>query len=163
MAINHQAHRYQETEIKTATPIELVVLLYDAAIASLQKAQEHIAAREIERRTYCLNKAAAILSELQANLNFETGGTIAASLDRLYRYMKDRIFQSNLKQDAAPLKETVRLLAGLRSAWAEVSQTETRKNSQPAAEIRTASHAPSIPLAASGERLSPLATLNLSA
>jgi len=73
MPISYPAHRYQEIEIKTATPLELVVLLYDAAVASLQKAQEHIAAREIAARTRCLNKASSILTELQAGLDFEVG------------------------------------------------------------------------------------------
>jgi flagellar protein FliS len=159
MPINNTAHRYQEIEIKTATPLELVVMLYDAAIANLHKAQEHLAAREIAPRTRCLNKVSAILTELQANLNFEAGGTVAPSLERLYRYMRDRIIQANLRQDAAPLKEVVKLLSSLRSAWAQVSHTDARKTSQ-----ASASAVPSaLPLAAHGTGTSPLAGFNVTA
>jgi flagellar protein FliS len=159
MPIPSTANRYREVEIKTATPLELVVMLYDAAIANLQKAQEHLAAREIAPRTRCLNKVSAILTELQANLNFEVGGTVAPSLDRLYRYMKDRIIQANFKQDAAPVKEVAKLLSGLRSAWAQVSQAETRKVTQISAQAIPTS----LPLSANGPSTSPLAGLNITA
>jgi flagellar protein FliS len=157
--MNYPAHRYREVEIKTATPLELVVLLYDAAIAGLQKAQEHIASRDIANRTRCLNKVSSVLTELQANLNFEAGGNVAISLDRLYRYMKDRIVQANMRQDAAPLKEVAGLLSNLRSAWAQVAQTEARKKmSQEAASLPSA-----LPMAVRGPAASPLAALNITA
>jgi flagellar protein FliS len=159
MAINYPAHRYQEVEIKTATPLELVVLLYDAGIASLQKAHECIAAHDIANRTRCLNKASSILTELQANLNFEAGGNVAESLDRLYRYMRDRIIQANMKQDAAAVMEVVSLLTGLRSAWAEIARTEVRKAAQPT----PAASRSELPLVSGGSTASPLAGLNVTA
>jgi flagellar protein FliS len=159
MPINYSAHRYQEIEIKTATALELVVLLYDAAIAGLQKAQEHVASRDIANRTRCLNKVSAIITELQANLNFEAGGTVAPSLDRLYHYMKSRIFEANMQQDAAPLKEVAGLLSNLRSAWAEVAQNEARKTVQEA----TGALPAMLPSASSLPTASPLAGLNITA
>jgi flagellar secretion chaperone FliS len=159
MPIPTTANRYREVEIKTATPLELVVMLYDAAIANLHKAQEHLAAREIAPRTRCLNKVSAILTELQANLNFEAGGSVAPSLDRLYRYMKDLIIQANLKQECAPLKEAVKLLSGLRSAWAQVAQADVRKATQASAPAFSTS----MPLSANGPSASPLAGLNITA
>jgi flagellar secretion chaperone FliS len=159
--MNNQARRYQEVEIKTASPVELVVLLYDAALANLQKAQEHLGLRDIAGRARCLNKVTAILTELEANLNFEVGGSIASSLERLYRYMKDRIFQANLHQDAAPLKECVRLLANLRGAWAEIAQKEARKNTMDSSAYGT--HAPPLTLANTRPMESPLSNLNITA
>ena len=125
--MSNPLRRYQEIEIRTATPIQLVLLLYDAAIANLQRAQEHIAAHDIASRTRCINKATSILTELQSGLEFEASEGIARSLDRLYRYMKNRIFQANLHQSSKPLKEIVQLLTGLRDAWGEVERLEARK------------------------------------
>lgn len=159
MPNTHSAHRYQEVEVKTATALELVVLLYDAAIAGLQKAQEHIASRDIANRARCLNKVSSILTELQANLNFEAGGTVAASLDRLYHYMKNRIFEATMQQDAAPLKEVAGLLSNLRSAWAQVAQNETRQTIRQAAGIKPTA----LPSASSLPTASPLAGLNITA
>jgi flagellar protein FliS len=160
MRTNH-AHKYQEVEVKTASATELVVLLYDAAIASLQKAQEHLAVRDIAGRVRCLNKAISILTELQANLNFEAGGEIAFSLERLYGYMKDRIFQANLHQDAAPLKEMVRLLSGLRASWAEVARKQAEQSTRAEAQLLPGTAA--IPIAQGGTSASSTANLNITA
>jgi flagellar protein FliS len=159
---NH-ARRYQEVEIKISTPIELVVLLYDVAVASIQKAQECMAAHDIAGRTRCLNKAMAILTELQANLNFETGGDIAPSLDRLYRYMKNCIFQANLRQDPTPLKEILRLLSSLREAWLKVVQAQSQQTHRPAAESGAPSGAATLPAAPSSRAPSSLENLNVMA
>lgn len=127
MHANPQAARYQEVKVRTATPTELVVMMYDTAIAELEQARQHIRAREIGRRVRCLNKASSILTELQATLNFEAGGEIARSLDRLYAYMRRRLFEANLHQDGAAVEEVVKLLANLRPAWAAVAQAEAAR------------------------------------
>jgi len=115
------ADRYREVAIKTANPLQLVVILYDAAIQSLQEALEHLKSNDISARARTLNKTVAIITELQASLNFEVGGEIAGSLDRLYTYMKQRIFKANVDQAAEPLAEVITLLGNLRSAWCEVA------------------------------------------
>ena len=159
----NQLRRYQEVAIRTATPIQLVLLLYDAAIANLQRAQEHIAAHDIPSRTRCINKVTSILTELQSGLEFEASEEIARSLDRLYRYMKNRLFQANLRQSAGPLKESVQLLTGLRDAWGEVARLEALKTAPagtgayPIAEILATS------LPAAGQAPASNSKLNLTA
>ncbi len=115
------ASRYREVAVKTANPLQLVVMLYDGAIQALKEAQDHLARRDIPKRARCINRAVAILSELQASLNFSNGGAIAHSLDRLYTYMKQQIFTGNLEMNGEPLAEVVTLLENLRSAWGEIA------------------------------------------
>ncbi|MBM3791099.1 MAG: flagellar export chaperone FliS [Acidobacteria bacterium] len=129
MVNSQNAACYREVEINTATPLELVVLMYDAAISSLQQAGRQLAGGgDIASRARCLNKVSSILTELQASLDFETGGEIARSLDRLYAYMRNRVFEANLHQDRGAVEEVIRLLAGLRSAWVEVVRREAKKH-----------------------------------
>ncbi len=159
---SNEAHRYLEVKIKTARPTELIVILYDGAIAQLQKAQEHFTAHDISGRVSCLNRAIAILTELQANLNFEAGGEIAVSLDKLYHYLKDRIFQANVRQDPTPLIEVARLLSELRGSWASVAQAETRKaQSAGTAQNRTSTDGLALTLAADGASASADAGFNI--
>ena len=157
------AHRYQEVQVRTSTPIELVVLLYDIAIANVKKAQEYLAAHDIARRTRCLNKAMSMLTGLHTSLNFETHGDIAQSLDRLYRYIRNCIFQANLHQDSRRLKEIVRLLSSLREAWLKVVQAEAQKSGQPRAESETPSGTSTLPIAAGKRTASPIENLNITA
>ena len=116
------ADRYREVAIKTANPLQLVVIMYDAAVQALQEAVEHLKSKDIAARSRSLNKTVAILTELQASLDLEVGGDIGVSLDRLYTYMKQRIFRANVDQTAEPLVEVAALLANLRSAWCEVAR-----------------------------------------
>ncbi len=137
MIANQHAHRYKEVAIKTANPLQLVVILYDGAIHALQEAQEHLRRKDIASRARCLNRSVAIISELQACLDFKEGGDIANSLDRLYVYMKGRIFKANLEQSCEPLVEVVTLLESLRSAWGQVV-TQSQRASVPADAAKSA-------------------------
>ncbi|MFB3901891.1 MAG: flagellar export chaperone FliS [Acidobacteriota bacterium] len=120
---NNYALRYQEMEVHTADPFDLILILYKGAIRELGQASAYFASGDIEKRVARINKAIAMISELQTSLNFEKGGEIAASLDRLYTYMLRRISQANAQQDPQPVEEVVRLLSTLLSGWEEARQT----------------------------------------
>jgi flagellar secretion chaperone FliS len=124
-------HRYREVAVKTANPLQLIVMLYDAAICSLQEAQGHIDRKNISGRSRSLNKCISIISELQSCLNLKAGGEIASSLDRLYDYMKRRIFTANVEQSVQPLAEIETLLESLRSAWGEIAGQASGEPAQP--------------------------------
>ncbi len=131
------AYKYRETAVKTANPLQLVVILYDGAIQALKEAREHIRRKDIGNRARCLNRSVAFISELQASLNFNSSGTIADSLNRLYDYMKQGIFQAGLEQRVEPLDQVIGLLENLRSAWGELasqsqSASPSRVNASPA-------------------------------
>jgi flagellar secretion chaperone FliS len=115
------ADRYREVAVKTANPLQLVVMLYDAAICSLKEARGHMDRRNVEGRSRSINKCIAVISELQSCLDLNAGGEIASSLNRLYDYMKRRVFNANAEQSIHPLYEIEALLENLRSAWHELS------------------------------------------
>jgi flagellar secretion chaperone FliS len=152
------AHRYREVAVKTANPIQLVIMLYDAAICSLKEAREHIDHRNIAGRSRAINKCISIISELQSCLDMKAGGEIASSLNRLYDYMKKRIFRANVEQSVQPLAEIGVLLENLRSAWVELT-TQTQGNmDQPAAlQLKNQKMAPVAP-----PESMPLKSLNIS-
>jgi flagellar secretion chaperone FliS len=102
--------------------MQLIVILYDAAICCLQEAREHIECKNIEGRSRSVNKCTSIISELQSSLNLQSGGDIAKSLDRLYDYMKRRIFTASAQQNTQPLEEVEGLLENLRSAWTALTE-----------------------------------------
>jgi flagellar secretion chaperone FliS len=114
------AHRYREVAVKTANPLQLIVMLYDAAICSIQEAREQMSRGDIAARSRSVNRCISIISELQSCLNLKAGGEIALSLNRLYDYMKRTIFRANVDQTIHPLSEIETLLENLRSAWVEL-------------------------------------------
>jgi flagellar secretion chaperone FliS len=152
------AYRYREVAVNTANPLQLVVMLYDAAICSLKEARKHLDRRDVEGRSRSINTCISVISELQSCLNLKAGGEIARSLDRIYDYMKRRIFSANVEQSIHPLNEVEALLENLRSAWNElVTQNQRTMDQIAAPELQNQG----IPGAAPHETIQPK-TLNIS-
>ena len=119
------ARTYRTNAVLTASPGQLVLMLYDGALCSLALAREAFDRPETEvRRLAVINnqllKTQAIISELQNGLNFEAGGEMATDLYRLYDYYNRRLFEANLRKQVAPVIEVERLLGELRAGWVEM-------------------------------------------
>jgi flagellar protein FliS len=119
------ARTYRANAVLTASPGQLVLMLYDGALKALAIAQAAFERPEDDfRRIEIINeqilKAQAIINELQSGLNFEIGGEFARTMHRLYDYHNRRLLEANLRKQVAPVVEVERLLRGLRDAWAEM-------------------------------------------
>ena len=119
---------YQEMEITTADPFELVLILYRGAIQKLKSSLDCFGADCIEQRINKINKAGAMIGELQSTLDFERGQQIALSLGRLYAYMLQRLLEANLQQDPSAVEEVIKLLQTLASAWQEVQALNAQQH-----------------------------------
>lgn len=108
---------YFEQMILAASPIELVRLLYQQAIASVADAREHLREGRIRERAQAIKKAYAILAELMVSLRPEHAPELAKNLRMLYCYMQERLLEANFRQIDGPLEETARLLTTLADGW----------------------------------------------
>lgn len=130
--------QYLEGRVASADPLELVRLLYDAAIASVREARRALAAGEILARSRAISKASGIVIELNSALDHAQGGDLSRRLAALYDYVLRRLLEANLQQTDAPLEEVWGLLSTLAEGWngihrpAEASQVSMPW--QPAAE-----------------------------
>lgn len=119
------ARAYQTQSILTASPGQLVLLMYDGALRFMAQARAGFALPEenytrIEKINVSLLRAQAIINELRANLDHNAGGDIAKNLDRLYEYYVRRLQEANLRKDEAPVIEVEALVRTLRDGWAEM-------------------------------------------
>lgn len=113
---------YLENQVLTANPMELLRMLYQAAIDSIRAAREHLAAGDIIARANAINRAQAIIGELDRSLDHNVAGGISRSLAELYGYVRQRLTEGNLRQKDAPLGEAERLLETLYEAWKQSPQ-----------------------------------------
>jgi len=113
---------YRQTELQSRTPIELVVLLYDGAVRFTTAARDAAERRDIAARGQAVSRALAIVSELQSTLDLEQGGEVAASLDRLYRYVIDRLMTASALKELAPFDDALKVLTTLREGWTTIAQ-----------------------------------------
>jgi len=119
------ARTYRTNAVLTASPGQLVLMLYDGALKALAIAQAAFERPEEDfHRIEIINaqilKAQAIINELQSGLNFEVGGEFARTMHRLYDYHYRRLLEANLRKQVGPVVEVERLLRELRDAWAEM-------------------------------------------
>lgn len=112
-------HAYQSAQVSMDDPMGLVVKLYDGMIGFLRRGAESMAQREHAQSSEAIRRAADIVGELQAVLNLEQGGEVAANLDRIYSYCRRRIMEAHMQKAPEGLNEIADLLAPLRDAWAE--------------------------------------------
>ena len=118
------ATQYRQTQVLTASGVQLIVLLYDSAIQATELASDGITRRHQPDKARFLGRAVAIVGELSNVLDFERGGEIAKSLYRLYDYMLSELTQANLRNDASRLEGPLRCLKELRGAWHTIAQQQ---------------------------------------
>lgn len=111
-----------ESAVLSASPHQLVVLLFDGALSAMKKAAILIDQGDISGKGQALSKAINIITNgLRAGLNHDVGGDLAANLDSLYDYMTRRLLQANLHNDLAAIDEVATLLTNIADAWKEIS------------------------------------------
>ncbi len=126
MVAHDCARAYRANSVLTASPGQLVLLLYDGALRALAHARDAFARpaedmRRLEAINQHLLKAQNIISELQGTLNFDAGdGQFAREMERLYDYYQRRLVQANIRKQVEPVVEIERLLGEVRNAWAEM-------------------------------------------
>ncbi|MGD9905846.1 MAG: flagellar export chaperone FliS [Vicinamibacterales bacterium] len=121
MTIQPGLAHYRRTQVQSSSPLELVVMLYDGALASMHAARAAIERRDVPARRDALAKVLAIVNELQSTLNMAEGGDVAAALDDLYAYVNSRLLQAAAENAVGPLDDALRVFASLRDAWATIA------------------------------------------
>jgi flagellar protein FliS len=114
-----------ETSAMSASPHQLIVMLFDGAKSAIGMARHHMAAGETEAKGRAISKAIGIVDNglkaaLDATASGEAGAELVGNLSALYDYVVRRLFQANLRNDAQALDEAEQLLENIASAWREI-------------------------------------------
>lgn len=110
-----------DTSVQGADPHQLVTLLFDALVQSLQRAIGSLASGDISAKGAAIGKAVRILEEgLKPGLNTEQGGELALNLKSTYDYSIMRLTHANLRNDKAALAEVSALIEPVAEAWKQI-------------------------------------------
>lgn len=112
---------YQDSSVSTQSKGRLIVLLYDGAIKFLKLAVAELENNNYEAKGRYIGRAIDIVNELNAVLNTEEGGEIAANLRRIYTFINTRLLEANLKKDAQLIREAITILEELNQSWKAIS------------------------------------------
>jgi flagellar protein FliS len=113
-----QAARYRDAELASATPGQLVVMLFDKMLLTVRRARVAMEAGQIDERTEQILKAHDMLGELRLSLDFEQGGEIARQLDALYAFALRELLDANRLQSTPKLDTVLTIATDLREAFA---------------------------------------------
>lgn len=114
-----------ETTAMSASPHQLIVMLFDGAKTAIAMARHHMVSGEIEAKGHAISKAIGIVDNglkaaLDAQAAGEAGAALVGNLSALYDYVVRRLFQANLRNDVQALDEAGQLLENVASAWREI-------------------------------------------
>ena len=114
-----------ESGAMSASPHQLITMLFDGAKTAITMARHHMANKEIAAKGLAISKAINIIDNgLKASLDAEAGGQSGAELVRnmsaFYDYVTQRLMYANLRNDPELLDEADRMLDAISSAWREI-------------------------------------------
>ncbi|BCG08969.1 MULTISPECIES: flagellar export chaperone FliS [Buttiauxella] len=111
-----------ESAVMSASPHQLIVLLFDGALSALVRARLFMQQGELAAKGEALSKAINIIDNgLKAGLDNEQGGEIAENLSSLYDYMIRQLMLANLRNNVELIEEVEGLLTNIADAWKQIS------------------------------------------
>lgn len=141
MGYTNAYNAYQRTNVNTASQGRLVVLLYEGAVKQLGTSLTYIEAsgkvlpQNIEKFGICIQKAQAIITELQVSLDMEKGGEIARNLMSLYLFFNEELVTATINQDRKKIEFVMNMMSQLADSWRQVANSTANA---PAAKIENA-------------------------
>jgi flagellar protein FliS len=114
--------RYIGDSVATASPQQILVMLYDRLALDLERAQKAVAAGDRSEAGEQLQHAQAIVLELLSSLQvdaWEGGPRLAA----LYNWLISELVQANLKLDTNRISSCRQVVEPLRDAWRQAAAT----------------------------------------
>jgi len=118
-----------ETSLEGASPHELILMLFDAAIKAVVKARLALQRHEVATKCAAISRAMAIIQDgLQLSLDVKAGGELATNLNDLYEFMCQQLLIANAHNQTEPLDVVGRLLLELKGGWSAIGHATVRPN-----------------------------------
>ncbi|MCT4704631.1 flagellar export chaperone FliS [Enterobacteriaceae bacterium H16N7] len=113
--------QYKEMDLASrtasASPLDLVLVLYAGLLDELERAKSHIEHKRYERKAQSINKCIDILNALTSSLEFDNGGDVVLNLARLYDHCVYRLYEASGQLSVEKLDEVILILTNLREGW----------------------------------------------
>ena len=89
----------------------------------------------IEKFGICIQKAQAIITELEVSLDMEKGGDIAKNLMSLYVFFNEELVHASISRDTEKINSVLRMLKELAESWKIIANSTANA---PAAKVENA-------------------------
>ncbi len=116
---NKYVKKYQESNVNTADPKKIMIMLFDACIQFLGKARQAIEEKKYADKTANINSAKQILREFMRTIDLENGNDTSKHLYLFYNRQINKLTQISIHRDLAALDTVMADLTGIRDAFIE--------------------------------------------
>jgi flagellar protein FliS len=116
---------YRESAARGASPVRLVICLYEQAISDLRRAAVTLENGDIEARTRNINHALLVIGQLQGTLDLARGGKVAGNLAKFYHLLRAGLVEAHGRQSKLLLEQQIAILAVVHEAWQQVELDTT--------------------------------------
>jgi flagellar protein FliS len=113
---------YQDNAVLGASPIELVVILYDLAIEDMRRALAAMKKGDIEARSAGVGHALMVLNQLQGTLDFERGGAAAKQFEQFYNIVRAKLLEAQMRSSSDLMREQIRFMSEVRDCWVQAKR-----------------------------------------
>jgi len=147
---------YRESAVRGASPLGLVVILYEEIVRSIRKAKRAFESGDIETRGKSLTHAVEVIGFLQSIVNVDEGGQVARDLSKFYNLTRVKLLEVHIQPTPDGLEMLAREFAKVAAAWQQAERlvAQQRASAQapavridiPAANVGTAVEASLIAL-----------------
>jgi len=122
---------YRQSASQSASPLRVVILLYEQLVKDIQRAMAAMVHDDIETRANEIDHALVVVGKLQSTLDMEHGGEVARNLERFYQTLRGSLIEAQARLSPELLRAQVAHLLTLREAWIEVEQASLTRNREP--------------------------------
>lgn len=134
-AKDKHVHEYRKQSVNGASPLQLIIMLYDGALRFMEAGRAAMVARDLQKQNTSLQKAQQIILELTACLDMRQGGEIAQNLFALYTFSYNQLVSANIEDRPELIDGAMRTMRDLRESWVELEE-RTKTGASP--EVRLA-------------------------
>lgn len=114
--------QYRKSSVSSASPLQLVVMLYDGALRFMEAGKHAMQKRDVFAQNENITKAQRIISELLSTLDLDQGGEVASNLLSIYTYVYDRLVEANIEDKPEVIDECMTILSELRESWVAIEK-----------------------------------------
>lgn len=111
---NKYIKQYQASNVNTATPEKLMIMMFDGALQFLQKAKVAIAEGNLKERSVNIDGARKIIRELMRTIDLENGNDVSKQLFKLYNKMAMNLIKANVQRNAALIDIVIEDISNIR-------------------------------------------------
>ena len=129
MSYGNYANEYRKSAVNGASPLQLVVMLYDGALRYMEAGKHAMIQKDLEGQNTNLQKAQRIISELLSCLDGDKGKDVARNLRALYTFTLNQLVEANMKDDPKAIEGCIKIFSDLRESWSALEkQTRVKEN-----------------------------------